>query len=103
MAVRVFLDRAALLREARRLSTPERVQIAHEAAGDAVASAPVESGEYRDGISVKVDGDLVQIVDEDPEAFWKEYGTVQTPAHATLTEAAKNYGRYSGMKPRGRP
>lgn len=99
--IRVTLYPEQLYREARQATTPRRVEVAHEAAGDAVAAAPVESGEYRDGISVQVAGDSVKLVDEDPEAFYKEYGTVQTPAHATLTTAAKKYGRYSGMKPRG--
>jgi hypothetical protein len=102
MAVRVTLNVAELYSEARRLSTPDRVDIAHQAAGDAVGSAPVLTGHYRDGIHVQADGDSVKIVDEDPDAIFKEYGTSDTPAHATLTEAAKNYGRYSGMQPRGR-
>jgi hypothetical protein len=102
MAVRVTIYRDELLREARRLSTPQRVEIAHEAAGDAVADAPVLTGEYRDGIGVETAGDSVKIVDNDPESFWKEFGTSDTPAHATLIEAAKRYGTYSGMQPRGR-
>ncbi|WP_432845976.1 HK97 gp10 family phage protein [Amycolatopsis sp. CA-161197] len=102
MGVRITLYRAELLAEARRLSTEQRVEIAHEAAGDAVADAPVLTGEYRDGISVETNGDQVSIVDSDPEAVYKEYGTSDTPAHMTLTEAASKYGKYTGWGARGR-
>ncbi|MFD8496339.1 HK97 gp10 family phage protein [Amycolatopsis sp. NPDC059657] len=96
MAVRITLYRDQLLAEARKISTEQRVEIAHQAAGDAVASAPVLTGEYRDGIHVETNGDQVSIVDTDPESIYKEYGTSDTPAHMTLTEAASKYGRYSG-------
>lgn len=102
MGIRVTLYRAELLAEARRISTDRRVEIAHEAAGDAVADAPVLSGDYRDGISVETDGDRVSIVDSDPDAIFKEYGTSDTPAHMTLTEAASRYGKYTGWQARGR-
>ncbi|MEU7787662.1 HK97 gp10 family phage protein [Amycolatopsis sp. NPDC049159] len=100
--VRVTIYREELLAEARRLSTDRRVEIAHEAAGDAVADAPVLSGDYRDGIHVETDGDRVSIVDDDPDAIYKEYGTSDTPAHMTLTEAASRYGKYTGWQARGR-
>jgi hypothetical protein len=99
--IRVTLYRTELLAEARKLSTDQRVEIAHEAAGDAVADAPVLTGHYRDGISVETDGDRVSIVDSDPDAVYKEYGTSDTPAHMTLTEAASRYGKYTGWGARG--
>lgn len=102
MGIRVTLYRAELLAEARKLSTDQRVEIAHEAAGDAVADAPVLHGDYRDGISVETDGDRVSIVDSDRDAIFKEYGTSDTPAHMTLTEAASRYGKYTGWEARGR-
>jgi hypothetical protein len=102
VGIRVTLYRAELLAEARKLSTEGRVEIAHEAAGDAVADAPVLHGDYRDGISVETDGDQVSIVDTDPDAVYKEYGTSDTPAHMTLTEAASRYGKYTGWGARGR-
>lgn len=97
--VTVFDDQAR--REARRISLDDRVEIARQAASDARASAPVYTGEYRDGIDVSVQGDRVFIVDDDEEAIFKEYGTSDTPAHAALTDAARQHGRYSGWKPRG--
>lgn len=98
--VTVFPEQA--IAEARQLSTEDRVTIAHEAAGEAAADAAVLTGAYRDGIHVEVNGDEVSIVDDDPDAFYKEYGTSDTPAHAALTNAAKNYGKYSGYQPKGR-
>lgn len=102
MGIRVTLYRAQLLAEARKLSTEQRVEIAHEAAGDAVADAEVLTGAYRDGIHVEVDDDHVAIVDDDPDSPYKEYGTSDTPAHMALTEAASRYGKYTGWEARGR-
>jgi hypothetical protein len=96
--VTAYVDQA--IREAYRLSTPERAHIAHEVAAEGRADAPVRSGQYRDGIGVEVNGDTVMVVDNDPEAFYKEYGTEDTPAHAALTDAARRHGRYSGYQPR---
>lgn len=88
--------------EAIALSTPDRTQIAEEIAAEARASAPVRTGEYRDGISVVSSGDQVAVVDSDPTAGFKEYGTGDTPAHAVLTDAARRHGKYSGIRPRSR-
>lgn len=100
--IRVTLYRAELLAEARRISTDQRVEIAHQAAVDAAADAPVLTGRYRDGIGVETDGDQVTIVDSDPDAVYKEFGTSDTPAHMVLVEAASKYGKYTGWEARGR-
>ena len=100
MAVRVRVFHAQALAEARRLSTVQRVVVAREAAAEARADAPVRTGEYRDGITVQTEGDEVRLVDTDPEASHKEYGTSDTPAHAVLTDAARKRGRYRGWTPR---
>ncbi len=102
MSIRVTLYRSELLAAARKLSTDGRVEIAHEAAGDAVADAAVLTGQYRDGIHVETEGDRVSIVDSDPDSPFKEYGTSDTPAHMALTEAASKYGKYTGWTARGR-
>jgi hypothetical protein len=99
--IRVTVYEAEAIREARKISTEERGKIAEQVARTAISNAPVLTGEYRGGIGVKVSGDDVSVVDEDPEAGFKEYGTADTPAHATLTDAARQYGKYSGMQPRG--
>lgn len=101
MGARVTVFAAVAIAEARRISTPERVQIANEIAAEAKADAPVRSGAYRNGIEVQVEGERVSVVDMDPDAVYKEYGTSDTPAHASLTEAAMNHGRYSGWQPKG--
>lgn len=98
---RVTVYAAQALKEARELSAKERVTIANQAASDARSAAAVVTGEYRGGIGVEVSGDSVAIVDNDPEAFYKEYGTSDTPAHMALTNSARKYGRYSGMQARG--
>ncbi|NKS17315.1 HK97 gp10 family phage protein [Rhodococcus hoagii] len=97
--VRVFRDVAA--REARRISTSDRRKLAGQIANEARAAAPVLTGDYRDGIGVEVQGDRVFVVDDDPDAVFKEYGTSDTPAHAAMTDAARQYGKYSGWRPRG--
>nr|DAJ31973.1 MAG TPA: hypothetical protein [Caudoviricetes sp.]DAK89430.1 MAG TPA: hypothetical protein [Caudoviricetes sp.]DAO82737.1 MAG TPA: hypothetical protein [Caudoviricetes sp.]DAQ85100.1 MAG TPA: hypothetical protein [Caudoviricetes sp.]DAT71233.1 MAG TPA: hypothetical protein [Caudoviricetes sp.] len=43
---------------------------------------------------------MVRVVDNDELAIHKEYGTADTPAHATLTGTAMRFGRYRGMRPR---
>lgn len=90
------------LAEARILSFDDRESIAHDVAEEAAANAPILTGEYRDGIGVVVDGTKVSVVDTDEDAIWKEYGTIDTPAHAALTDAARNSpGKYSGWLPDG--
>lgn len=100
--IRVTVYKAEAEREARRLSTEDRVRIAHEIAHEAIAAAPVLTGEYRSGIGVEVSGETVRVVDNDPTAGFKEFGTSTTPAHATLTDAARKHGRYTGVQPRRR-
>jgi hypothetical protein len=102
MGVRVTIYAGQAIAEARRLSTKDRAQIAEEIEIEARATAPVVTGAYRDGIHVEVNGDDVRVVDDDPTAGFKEYGTSTHAAHATLTDAARKHGKYTGMKPRGR-
>ncbi|WP_159840213.1 HK97 gp10 family phage protein [Nocardia sp. CY41] len=92
---RLEIFEAQTYREARRGSTPDRITMAHQAAAKARQIAPVVSGAYRDGVDVEVDGDKVFLVDNDPDAFYKEFGTVDTPAHAILTDAARTLARYN--------
>lgn len=81
--------------EAARISEKAREEIAQQIASDASAAAPVLTGAFRNGIHA----DGVRVLDDDPDAFYKEYGTSDTPAHATLTDAARKYGKYTGMQP----
>jgi hypothetical protein len=99
---RVTIFREAAIREAVRISTERRVEIANEIVAEHQGSAPVDSGAYKTGAHVVVEGDTVSVVNEDETAFYKELGTVDTPAHATMINAARRHGKYSGMKPRGR-
>ncbi|MDU0478389.1 hypothetical protein QVA66_03940 [Staphylococcus chromogenes] len=86
----------------RQQSFNQRREIAAEIVDLARSAAPVRSGAYRGGMSVEVNDDSVAVVDDDPTSFYKEYGTSDTPAHAALTNAAMGFGRYSGMRPKGR-
>jgi len=100
--IRVTIYAEQALAEARRLSVDERADIAEHAADDARAAARVDTGEFKTGIGVEVDGTLVRLVNNDPEAGFKEYGTSDTAAQATMTNAARRYGKYSGVQPKGR-
>lgn len=98
--VTVYAEQA--IAEARQISTDDRVKIAEAAASGARSAAPVLTGAYRGGIGVETSGDQVSIVDTDPDAVYKEYGTSDTPAHMALTNSARQYGRYTGWAARGR-
>lgn len=90
----------SLKREVPMKTREERIKVAQGIVDEARANAPVLLGNYRDGMRVEVSGNRVQVVDDDWRSFFKEYGTSNTPAHATLTNAAMNHGKYSGMRPR---
>lgn len=99
--VRITVYGAEAIAEARAAILPGLVRIADAIVEDARASAPVLTGHYRDGVRTEVSGEQVSVVDDDPLAGFKEYGTHDTPAHATLTDAARQYGKYSGIQPKG--
>jgi hypothetical protein len=96
MASRVIVYTPLVIAEAIRGSTEIRAAIAAAAASDARSTAPVETGQYKDGAGSEVAGDTVLIVNNDPEAGYKEFGTSDTPAHMTMVNAARKYGRYFG-------
>lgn len=97
---RVTVYEAQAVAEARAIARDQLLDIAGQVAAVAKSSAPVESGEYRDGIGVETRGDRVFVVNNDDEAIHKEYGTSDTAAHATMTNAARQFGKYTGMTPR---
>lgn len=97
---RVAIYREQLRAEALRLSTPGRTEIAEKILNRFDATVPNRTGEFQRGASVLVEGSRVYVEDDDPEAFWKEYGTSQRRALATLTSAAREFGRYRGFQPR---
>lgn len=91
---------AVLVRQARHISTPDRVEVAKAVVATHRGNAPVVTGAYRDGAAVVQSGDDVSVVNRDPDAVFKEYGTEDTPVHATMTNAARQYGRYTGWAAR---
>lgn len=87
-----------LEREVYKASTEGRGNLARSVATAARATSRVVSGAYRGGIYVQVNtgtGD-VDVGDSDELAAIKEFGTVDTPAQLTLSNAARRYGRLSG-------
>ncbi len=92
-----FPDAASEIRSA---STAGRVEVAERVVDEAQDNAPVVTGAYRDNMHVEVSGDDVSVVDDDPKAFFKEYGTIHTPPHGVITEAAQGEGDYHGPRPR---
>lgn len=96
--VTVFDDVAR--QEARQIGRPDLVSIAGKIAGDASGFAPRRTGRYAGSFSVETSNG-VRVVSSDNTAIHKEYGTSDTPAHASLTEAAMRYGKYKGTRPRG--
>lgn len=92
---RLQLFPPAIWSEAKDESLPDLRAMAEEAAETAREIAPVVSGAYRDGVDVEEENDMVFLVDNDPLAFIKEYGTVDTPAHAILSDAARELAQYN--------
>ncbi|MCQ4148676.1 HK97 gp10 family phage protein [Rhodococcus qingshengii] len=97
--VTVYRDNAE--RDARRISTEGRKEIAEEIKAEVEATAPRRSGAYANSVRVVVEGSRVMVEDFDPTAFYKEYGTSRTRAIAALTGSARKRGKYSGFQPRG--
>lgn len=97
--VRITVFDAEAIRQAVELSTEDRVQIADEIADESRAAAHVDTGEYQSGIGVEVDGTRVAVVNSDETAGFKEYGTSDTAPQATMTNAARQHGKYSGIQP----
>ncbi|QSE94196.1 HK97 gp10 family phage protein [Rhodococcus pseudokoreensis] len=82
------------------ISFEDRLEIGWTIADESRADAPVLTGDYRDGITVETDGQRVFVADTDEDAVFKEYGTVDTPPHAVLTNKARRYGDYRGWEPK---
>lgn len=86
--------------EAITASLEGRIDIGQSIADTARVSAPVLDGDFRDGITLDIQGERVFVADVDPDAIFKEYGTVDTPPAASMTTAARSHGKYSGWEPR---
>ena len=84
--------------EAIEASVDARIEIANQIADEFRSAAPVESGAYESGVGVETKGDRVLVVNDDPDGIYKEYGTVDTPPIAALTNAARSHGKYRGWR-----
>lgn len=101
MAARVTVYAAQAIAEARRISTPKRVQIAHQMVAMAQADAAVQSGAWQAAYHVEVNGDEVLAVNDREAAVYIGFGTEDTPPHEELIQAGMSFGRYSGWQARG--
>lgn len=99
--VRIEVWPALAIAEAKATMGDALTVIAQAIVDDARGAAPVETGEWRNSMVVTGGGAQVYAESTDPESIYKEYGTSDTPAHATMTNAARKYGKYTGMQPRG--
>lgn len=86
---------------------PELDAIVKAAESVAVATAPIESGRYKESISSDVGFDqrgkiIGRLRADDWKAIWIEYGTIKTPAHATLRRAMESLGLRISAASRGR-
>lgn len=74
------------------------LEIAGQVAERAKELAPVKTGEYRDSIEARLEGDRVLVVADDRKAGWIEFGTGggnghhPTQAFAPLRTAAEEAG-----------
>ena len=97
---RVTVYPAQAIAEARAACGDQLFEIAGQIADEARSSAPVETGTFQTSISAQRDGNRASVIADDEVAFYIEYGTSDTPAHGTMTNAARKFGRYTGMTPR---
>jgi hypothetical protein len=100
MTARVTIFAEQAIREALRISTPQRVEIANEIAAEAAATETVLTGRLQSSYGVEVSGDTVRAVNDDPTAGFKVFGTGDTPPHPGFIDAARKRGKYSGMTPK---
>lgn len=101
VGVRITLA-ADIDKQAMTASLDDRVRIAEVGADEIVAQAPYLTGSFREHVAVERHGDQVAVVDNDPGAEWIEYGNSHQPAHATMVQVLSQFGKYSGVRPRGR-
>lgn len=100
MGARVTVFRAVAIAEAKRISTPRRVEIAEKMVNIAQAEAAVESGQWQASYHVEVEGDQVLAVNDREAAVYIGFGTSDTPPHDELINAGRQFGTYSGWQPK---
>lgn len=76
---------------------PDLEELVKAAEVAAIAIAPVESGKYKASITSAAGYDergriIGRLRADDWKAIWIEYGTVNSPAHATLRRAMDSVG-----------
>lgn len=72
--------------------TEAKLVVAREAAAYARSIAPVDEGDYRDGIqTVHVGASGVGVAFTDFKSIWIEYGTVDTPEFGVAARTAEHF------------
>jgi hypothetical protein len=78
----------------------DRVDIAQAIIDEAQPVAPVDTGYFQSQFGVETEGRRVFAVNSADDASYIEYGTLDTPPAAVMTDAARSHGKYSGWTPR---
>ena len=73
-----------------------KIELAEKAAEYWRSVSPVDTGEYRDHVKVVVDGDDVQIINDDDKAAYIEYGTGGSSPTPEFAPRAKVQARFRG-------
>lgn len=72
--------------------TEAKLVMAREAAAYARSIAPIDQGDYRDGIRVANRGASgVGVEFSDHKSHWIEWGTVDMPEHAVIARTAEHF------------
>lgn len=77
-----------------------RIAIATEIVNEAREVAPVDTGYFQSEFFVETEGRRVFAVNGADDASYIEYGTLDTPPAAVMTDSARSHGKYSGWTPR---
>lgn len=100
MTARLTVYPAQVRQEVDDTTFDDRVEIAQKVAAEAQASAPVDTGYFKSQFDVETEGKRVFAVNSADDAEYIEYGTLDTAPAASLTDAARSHGKYSGWQPR---
>lgn len=100
MSARLTVYPGRVVQQVEDTTFDDRVEIAESIVADAQGAAPIDTGYYRSQMAVESEGNRVFAVDTADDAVFIEYGTLDTDPAASVTNAARQYGKYSGWEPR---
>ncbi|OZF47570.1 HK97 gp10 family phage protein [Rhodococcus sp. 14-2470-1a] len=100
MAARLTVYPAQVRQQVTDTTLDDRVDIAKLIVAEAQPVAPVDTGYFQSQFDVETEGSRVFAVNSADDASYIEFGTLDTPPAAVMTDAARNHGKYSGWVPR---